>query len=66
MWIIFYLTKNKKPDLLGLTEEEEILVRQWLEYASIHLVRLSTFFPNDVDTILKASSRLSFQSFQFE
>ncbi|XP_065219230.1 eukaryotic translation elongation factor 1 epsilon-1 [Planococcus citri] len=53
IWTVLYLTKKKRSSLLGKSYEDEIVVRQWLEYASTHLSFISSLSSNDIQSILK-------------
>lgn len=59
IWLIFYLTKKKHSSLLGQSSEEEVLVRQWLEYASVYLNNISVLNSNDLHSILKVRGDLA-------
>lgn len=54
-WVLSQVIKTSQPSLLGTTEEEEILVRQWLEYASTHLSHLGDMSSNDTFSIFKVN-----------
>lgn len=55
MWVLTQLIKNKQSSLLGSTVRDQILVRQWSEYAATHLCLLNNLSLYDVHTILKVS-----------
>lgn len=53
IWTVLHLTKKKRSSLLGSTYEDEIIVRQWLEYASTHLSNIASASSNDTHSMLK-------------